>query len=113
MKNPRLLWRPKFKPLPEQCASCPFRKGNDKEFGEVMQRLANSVGMDVKNNVRESRRRVLADAENTGDFMCHGTVYTKDMERRPQSDYRQCPGASAHFIAAGERLVAKLKRKPK
>jgi len=58
LKNPRALWLPKLKELPEQCASCPFREDNDREFGEVMQRLADSRGLRVKVLVDDARSRV-------------------------------------------------------
>lgn len=28
----RKLWMPRYKEMPEQCISCPFREGNDAEF---------------------------------------------------------------------------------
>jgi hypothetical protein len=39
IKARRKFWMPKRKELPSQCASCPFRTGNDAEFGVIVQRL--------------------------------------------------------------------------
>ena len=113
LKNPRDLWRPKFKELKESCVSCPFRDGNDEEFEAVMKRLAEATGVEEPVSVHESRGRIRSETEFQGDFRCHGSVYTKEMEMRPLADHRQCPGASAYFVAAGPRAVAKLKRKTK
>jgi hypothetical protein len=109
--NPRELWRPKFKELPESCASCPFKDGNDSEFEAVMQKLADANGLEDPVSVHESRGRIRAETEHLGDFRCHGSVYDREMGMRPQAEHRQCPGASAYFKAAGLRAIAKLKRR--
>lgn len=110
-RNPRSLWLPKFKMLPEKCSSCPFRDGNDKEFGAIMQKLADSAGIDAEVSVHESRGRIKAEVEHQGDFLCHGSVYDKKMGKRPQVEHRQCPGAADYFRAAGLRAVAEARRK--
>ena len=105
MSNPRELWRPKLPEAASQCASCPFRDDNDAEFGAVMQRLRERVGMPGK-----LKRRDIAyakytirtkDIAHSGDFACHFTAYDKDMNERPRVDHRQCPGATAEFKRQG------------
>lgn len=111
MKNPRELWRPKFKMLPEACASCPFRDHNDKEFGEKVRSLAEAAGVENPATVHEARGRIKSEVEMNGDFICHGTAYDPKMGVRPSSEFRQCPGAAAHYVAAGEHMMKKLGRK--
>lgn len=111
--NPRDFWLPKQQELPEKCVSCPFREGNDEEFGAVCERLRDSEdnpfrGMpltkeDAVANARESIREQTA---RLGDFSCHCTVYNADMTQKPRSEWRQCPGASEHYRAEGARLMA-------
>lgn len=97
--NSRTMFRPKLPERPRQCASCPFRDGNDREFGEVVDRLASSVG--VLPDVAETRRRVRLEANIMGDFACHETAYDGAMKLRAMEHRRQCPGATRHFIAFG------------
>lgn len=107
-KNIRLLWRPKLPEMAVQCASCPFRVGNHKEFGEVIQRLkiAHGQGSRITNNdIICARLTVLRDADSSGDFACHHSAYDENMKVRPQSEHRQCPGASGHYRAMGEKAV--------
>jgi hypothetical protein len=35
----RRFWTPKLKPCVTQCQSCPFKKGNDEQFGVVVGKL--------------------------------------------------------------------------
>lgn len=93
----RQLWRPKFSEMTAQCPSCPFRVGNDKEFGEVCSRLRNKDGLNgkvTKAIIRFARLALLMDMDKTGDFLCHQTAYDSDMNQRPQRDWRQCAGAT-------------------
>ncbi len=95
----RALWQPKLPEVAKQCASCPFRIGNDKEFGEVITRLRCRFGMSEKvrrADIQHARLRVRIDSEH-GDFVCHHTAYDGEMEDRPHTDYRQCAGATQAF----------------
>lgn len=97
----RSLWQPKFPEVAQQCASCPFRTGNDKEFGEVIARLREKLEMSptvTANDIRHARFCVRIDAEH-GDFVCHHTAYDAKMNQRPQADFRQCAGATAAYRA--------------
>lgn len=98
--NPRALFRPKVPEVPTQCASCPFRFGNEKEFGEIVakvRKLGRLPGRVTKQDVFAARMRIWMDVQERGDFLCHGTVYGPDMMGRPQSNWRQCKGATASF----------------
>lgn len=97
--NIRQLFRPKFPETPTQCASCPFRKDNAKEFGAVVDRLraANGLGKATKTQVFQSRETLHAEAMRTGDFICHATVYDAKMKTRPRNDWKQCKGATEAF----------------
>ena len=97
--NPRDLWMPKRPELGQQCVSCPFRRGNDAEFGVIVERLNEHFGAD--GTVEQVRFAVQYDAERNGDFACHLTAYTETMDERPDHERRQCPGATAVFKAAG------------
>ncbi len=99
LMSPHALWRPRRPELPKQCVSCPFLKGNDKEFKAVFEKICSKHGgakvtakdlMNARVNVRVG---VLANPE----FYCHGTAYDKDMNVRPLEEQRQCPGASKLF----------------
>lgn len=96
LMNGRRLWRPKLRELPQQCASCPFREGNDKEWMEVLNRLAKANGEPEVTKLRahQARAQILEETSKLGDFMCHGSVYDQEMDRRPPSEHRQCPGAT-------------------
>lgn len=99
----KTLWRPKFCEMPEQCASCPFRIGNNAEFGAVVERLRAAegiVGTLTKKIVGFARTALWMDAVRTGDFMCHCTVYDANMQIRPMADWRQCKGAT-HVYRTG------------
>ena len=108
-KTGRQLFRPKLKELPEQCASCPFKDGNDKEWGDVHKRLAAASGVEKPLDPRISRWKVRDEIINgfSGDFFCHGTAYNYDMTRRPMSEARQCPGATKLFVESDPRSVVK------
>lgn len=109
--NPRQLWRPKRAQLEEQCTSCPFRDGNNVEFGAIVQRLCAIVGEPFSAlNIESARQRIRAEATQFGDFICHHTVYNTDMSLKSDGAQRQCPGASATFVAAGVELIKKIGR---
>jgi hypothetical protein len=96
----RSLWRPKLKEVAKQCDSCPFRDGNDKEFGEYLTKLRNSfgfVGPAKPFDILYARRQVTSERRFSGDFACHHTAYHPDMTPRDPSEHRQCPGASKLF----------------
>lgn len=109
-KNPRLQFRPKLRELKEQCVSCPFRDGNDKEFGAICSKLVGGGTKKkvTKAQVAKARAQIRDEATRLGDFACHCTVYDADMNLKPHSERRQCPGATKHFIAAGEAMAQKL-----
>lgn len=97
------MFRPKLKELDEQCPSCPFRKDNPVEFGEIVARLREKHGIPGTPHpmdVLKSRMEVRQTGLQTGDFICHCTAYDKDMNEKPASSHRQCPGATAAFRAS-------------
>lgn len=95
LPNPRQLWRPKREEVAQQCASCPFRHGNDAEFGIIVSKLlGHPAGQE---DIQMTRLKIWHDLRHTGDFMCHCTVYTADMTLRPEADFRQCQGATQAF----------------
>lgn len=91
----RKLFRPKLAELPVQCASCPFREGNDSEFAAVCEKLAVTGGFEAQ-GVSQVRASVKREVAEHGDFACHGSAYL-DGERRDDSEHRQCPGATQWF----------------
>lgn len=96
----RELFRPKRAEVPVQCASCPFRIGNHKEFGAVVDRLRRADGATKpasKNIIRFARVQLLAETMACGDFMCHGTVYDAAMKKKPIGQWRQCKGATEFY----------------
>lgn len=100
MNEHRKLWRSKMPELPRACASCPFRIGNAKEFGAVVQRLRDAEGIKGKctpSIVGHARVSLVIETQNRGDFVCHGTAYGPDMKLRPESERRQCAGASRFY----------------
>lgn len=100
MKTHRQLWRPKLKEVEAQCASCPFRKGNDTEFGAVIQKLRDKIGMPgkvTKSCVDHSRKAIRIELQSSGDFACHHAAYDNDMNERPRTELRQCKGATMFF----------------
>ena len=100
--NSRSLWRPKLPEVP-QCVSCPFRAGNDKEFGEIVAKLQRlPLAAIPPFLIWHARMRIKEDLKFSGDFICHGTAYHKDMTRRPMKEARQCPGATEFFRASGK-----------
>lgn len=97
----RNLWMPKLREA-EQCASCPFREGNDKAFGGIVRALKKHAGMDEDegNTVAEARAMAHMDVigpDGRGDFVCHATAYGPEMRLRASSEHRQCPGATALY----------------
>lgn len=82
-----------------QCPSCPFAKGNDKEFGAVMTKLARAHGEENPVPLSVSRAMVRMEISNMGgDFVCHFTAYNiDDMSLKPRTEHRQCPGATKWF----------------
>jgi hypothetical protein len=100
-QNPRRLWRPKTAECEKQCPSCPFLRGNNKEFGEVVSKLRRMAQMPPPKpiDIHFARTAIEDDLQFSGDFLCHSTVYTEDMKLRPEEDRRQCPGATKFFRA--------------
>lgn len=95
----RELFRPKFPECAQQCPSCPFRVGNDAEFGEVIRKLRHALGMNEKvtpADIRHARLHIRFDAAH-GDFICHLSAYTPEMSSRPQAEWRQCKGATEAY----------------
>lgn len=101
----RTFWRPKRPEVPAQCISCPFRTGNDKEFGDILKKLA--IGLNHKRKVGPktiiaARFRVKMECHEQGDFVCHGTAYEADVTtQRPVTEQRQCVGATEWFRKGG------------
>jgi hypothetical protein len=106
-RNPRLLWRPKLEAMPVQCVSCPFRIGNNKEFGAICDKLDPSIRtlntLQRAIRIEAARYNVREQVSVFGDFSCHQSVYNPDMTTRPYREQRQCPGASEHYVNCGER----------
>lgn len=96
--NHRSLWRPRLEEA-KQCASCPFRDDNDKEFGAIVRAIKKASGMPPEHGASVSEARVAVRLDvigpgGRGDFVCHATAYGPGMKLRAKSDHRQCPGAS-------------------
>ena len=101
------LWKPRL-PETTQCASCPFRAGNDAEFGAVVARLLGTKKA-TKAQIKRTRDNVQHDVlmKMRPDFACHATAYDAEMDVRPISEHRQCPGATKAFQACfGEKKNA-------
>lgn len=85
--------------LPAQCASCPFRDGNDAEWGVVVNKLRKAHGLKpVKPGshiIKHARKSVRLETAMKGSdqFACHGSAYDENMQIRPAKEHRQCPGA--------------------
>ena len=114
-QNPRRLFIPKLPQLKERCPSCPFREGNNAEFGEVVERLRRKAGNapvtkgQLFGITESARASVLARGEGTGEFHCHQTAYQgPNMELTPVRERRQCPGATAFFIANWNPLASNV-----
>ncbi len=93
----RKFWRPRRPELAEPCVSCPFREGNDLEFGEIVRRLLrrNSPGERMTSEkVAQVRASVRQELKTSGEFACHGTVYDEHMRLKPREGHRQCAGAA-------------------
>lgn len=100
-KTGRELFRPKFPEVEQQCPSCPFLEGNDKEFGAVVARLRKQQGIEgkpAKRDIGWARISIMCDAQGSGgNFMCHCSVYDRDMWVRPMKEWRQCAGATKAY----------------
>lgn len=96
----RRFWMPRMPILSDQCASCPFREGNDPEFGEVVGKLAATMDLEEVDNQDRTdmaRARIKRDCTHSGEFACHHTAYNEDMSEKPRSEHRQCPGAAEWY----------------
>lgn len=96
----RKMWTPQRQEAAAQCASCPFRLGNDQEFAPVVAKLREQAGLKgpVKLlHILGTRLAVFEDLKIRGDFSCHSTVYNPDMTQKDQSQWRQCPGATKAY----------------
>jgi len=101
-KKLRAMWIPRRKEMPEQCTSCPFRTGNDAEFGDVIKRMCAASGEPMtKTTALRARFMLKMETEQAGDFICHQSAYDKDMNLRDASENRQCPGATKHYRDGG------------
>lgn len=97
---PQSLWKPRFPELPEMCASCPFREGNDQAFGDILTRIKKKHGERRPATAREittARAKVKFDRLFSGEFCCHNTVYDAQMNVQRRGHWKQCAGAAAHF----------------
>lgn len=100
--------------IPEACASCPFRDDNNEEFLKKINalRLRHNLeplddpdeAEDADDHVRildaidNVRYRIEEECERDPDFACHCSVYDENMNVRPVSDHRQCPGATKYHL---------------
>lgn len=110
--NHRALWRPKRREA-EQCASCPFLDGNNKEFSAVVNAIKTAAGMELKEGqdvagARRSVRLEVLGRNGQGDFICHATAYGPGMKLRDPSEFRQCPGATAAWKNGGTKKRGKI-----
>lgn len=105
--NTRKLWIPKRPEVKKQCASCPFKKGNDTQFKSVIVSLRKQAGEKkpvTKLDIVTARMRIEDDVEFIGgDFSCHATVYGPDMELKPEKEWKQCSGATKFYRKNGGR----------
>lgn len=100
VKAMRKCFLPKMKEVSEQCASCPFRIGNDEEFRAILTKLRASKGLPgeiTKSQAVRSRAMIHDDCANQGEFRCHHSVYNPDMTIKSVSEHRQCLGATKWF----------------
>jgi hypothetical protein len=100
----RKTWLPRLPMAPVQCASCPFKKDNDEQFGAIVNALRVSMGMPklvgraLIRAVAWARLQARGDADRGGEFACHLSVYESGtMKAKPTSEHRQCPGAAARY----------------
>lgn len=100
--NHRELWIPKHPELSEQCASCPFRKGNDKEFAAIVRKLRKKLShtKTTKFDVAYARMAIYNEVVANGEFSCHHTVYDEASNIKPPEEFRQCPGATKYYREA-------------
>ena len=107
--NPRKLFLPKLREMPEQCASCPFREDNDEEFGKIIQKLLlmkerrEYRGKDLRVQTLIARTNIKHEVRDHGEFHCHCSAYDDDMNVKPVHEHRQCPGATKFYVEAGEK----------
>ncbi len=94
--NPRQMWRPKLPEVAVQCASCPFREGNDDEFRAVLKKMLGASVL-TEEGLQDVRDEIKESLQYSGDFICHHTALKVGGELRPLQDRRQCPGATAWF----------------
>jgi hypothetical protein len=82
-----------------QCASCPFREGNDKELREFLVNAHICSRTESRKRARRVREEVKRDTLGSdGDFTCHHSVYTREGKDRPERLHRQCAGATKFFV---------------
>lgn len=89
---------PKFPLMPAQCASCPFKVGNDAELGAVILGLRKKFGMRETvhaADIKHTRMRLRIDAQSAQNFLCHASVYDREMDEKPRHEHRTCPGSLA------------------
>ncbi len=92
----RQCFVPKMPEVKTQCASCPFRVGNAKEFSDVVFKLHQN-GLCITVDPEQMRESVLRDGMLRGEFYCHCTVYDKNMQKTSFEEWRQCAGATRWF----------------
>lgn len=104
-KRPTELFMPKRQELKEQCKSCPFRQGNDFDFGEVLNKLRVTAGKkplkgwDLVSLSVGAKEQIREEVKMNGEFICHHTAYEvsgKALVKKEESSFRQCPGATKH-----------------
>lgn len=102
-------WQPRIAGCEQQCASCPFRQGNNAEFGSIVERLRKAEGIRGKATraiIGFARISLFMELETAGDFACHVSVYRPDMTMRDRKEWRQCAGATEVYrsgnIALGD-----------
>lgn len=79
-------WKPVFPEVEHQCASCPFRDGNEKEWAGVVDALKRKSEQSIEAIDRLGQRLVTPDPETCranvrasidskgANFVCHGTA---------------------------------------
>lgn len=90
---------PKLKPVKTQCASCPFRHGNNAEFGTIVKKVCESSRVKfTKKKIANARMSIRIECNDRIDFACHNTVYESDMSLKDRSEHRQCVGATDFYM---------------
>ncbi len=93
-----------------QCASCPFRLGNEVAFAAFLDGVdlvQNRSPAEVTAHYRGVSESCTVDGQ--GNFACHSTVYTANGKERPLHTWKQCKGATAYYRERLKEVRAKTR----